>query len=136
MTTDQALRPSDANRPNRQTPTEIINRRIRRVVQHAQRQENERRAHQRFPRFCSATLRFDNQDLPAYVRDISIGGIGLIHTEPVAVNETVAVLLEVNGKMVRLRARICWCQRRDEAWHASGGELLSDTSNLQDLIGP
>ena len=142
MSAEQLLAPNDVQRiEDRDDGNEpdIVGRRIRRIAENAHSDHINRRAERRLPHFIPATLRFDRAEdceLPAYVRDVSTRGIGLIHTEPVAINDEIWIALHIDGdEPVAVRARICWCHNRDQAWYASGGELLGETDCLSGLLG-
>ncbi|HUS38175.1 MAG TPA: PilZ domain-containing protein [Pirellulales bacterium] len=85
----------------------------------------ERRAAVRKPFLCATTIGVGDGGLlrkPAYIRDISEKGIGLVHTTPVNLGE-ITVDLPLGDQTVQMRVHIRWGGRTGD-WYRSGGEFV------------
>ena len=91
---------------------------------------SDRRANKRAPYFCPATLSLDcdeeNVLLPAFVRDISEVGIGLLHSTPIEPGDLTAKFVLRSLETVVLRVSLRWCMPCGEYWYISGGEFIQD----------
>ena len=64
----------------------------------------------------------------AFARDLSPGGMGLVHLMPIAPGEVTITLALDNGRTLTLLAEILWCRDYDDGWYASGGRLIDVAS--------
>jgi hypothetical protein len=89
--------------------------------------EHERRSDVRYPFSRPVTVLLDEHgcQLSAFAREISRGGIGLLHHQPLEPGETVIVLEGEDGTPLRLRTRIVWSRACGQGWHMSGGKFLA-----------
>jgi hypothetical protein len=85
------------------------------------------RAVERLPYYgpVSVALEIPNSaSLSAFAREVSEGGIGLIHVMPLKEVEVVIRLPLPSGRLAALRTQIVWCRDYGNGWHASGGRFL------------
>jgi hypothetical protein len=86
-----------------------------------------RRTELRLPYFGPVSVGLPNESsvsLPAFARDLSPGGIGLVHLMPIAPGEVTVALPLPSGKPVQLVTRILWCRDFGDGWYTSGGRFL------------
>ena len=84
----------------------------------------DRRLRRRHPFFRAATIVDDRdaaRELPAFCRDISRGGVGLLHSQPIDVGRTLTVKLPIMGRQFELRVELTWCTPFRGDWCCSGG---------------
>ncbi len=90
-------------------------------------EHGKRRTHKRYP-FCrpvNVTLNPTTGPFIAFTRNISSGGIGLLHHVPLLVNDEVLVTIPTDSdNLIRLQAKIEWCKCWGGSWYCSGGRLL------------
>ena len=97
---------------------------IQRILAKAQRFDEERRMAGRHPFFYPVLLRLHQgtQQYSAFTRDISEGGIGLLHSMPIEPQTlTVITRLDSGDEQVELPIRLVWCLPCGEGWYISGG---------------
>ncbi len=97
------------------------------LLKAAREDESDRRREGRQLFFSPATVivQADNSRLFAYTRDLSIEGIGLLHSLPLEPNTQVTVAIyRLRKGTVHLTACIEWCRPSADAWYLSGGRLL------------
>jgi hypothetical protein len=63
-------------------------------------------------------------EISAFARDISAGGIGLVHLMPLHQGEVVVTLPLPSGPSIRLLAEIRWCRDYGNGWYASGAQFV------------
>ena len=84
---------------------------IDRLVNAANRLED-RRDNQRFP--CFVPVEIVGGNIPAgrwfFAREISHGGIGLVHNSPLDTGEVLLLLDDEQGAPMQLRTEILWCR--------------------------
>jgi hypothetical protein len=88
----------------------------------------DRRTSRRISYFGPVTVGLPDVDyvtLSAFARDISPGGVGLVHLMPLEKGEVVIGLTLPSGKPLSLRTQICWCRDYSNGWYASGGRFLA-----------
>jgi len=87
----------------------------------------ERRTERRLPYFGPAALwvppAVDIRQ-PVFVRDISIGGIGLVHLMPIKRGDVVLTLHVPSGRELSLWTEMLWCRDYGDGWYASGGHFV------------
>lgn len=97
---------------------------VERLVELASEQRGwERRQEPRHPFFRRATIVRESSPgtrLSAFTREVSLGGIGLLHDYPLP-QETVRVI--VSGESKPLTVEIRWCQSCGDGWFISGGRF-------------
>lgn len=86
----------------------------------------DRRTEPRIPYFGPTRISLPDADLDfsAFIRDISLSGVGLVHIMPLARGEVVLDLPLPLGHVVMLRVEILWCRDYSNGWYASGGRLI------------
>ena len=86
----------------------------------------DRRTEARLPYFGPTRISLPGADLDfsAFVRDISVAGIGLVHIMPLARGEVILELQLPLGDVANLRVEILWCRDYGNGWYASGGRLI------------
>lgn len=62
--------------------------------------------------------------ISAFVRDVSPGGIGLVHLTPLTQGELLVALSLPSGRAVSMRTEILWCRAYPHGWYASGGRFI------------
>src|SRR5262249_21490254 len=87
----------------------------------------DRRAEQRYPLFRPVVMR-GHVDCVAFSREISAGGIGLLHNVELSPGEVELAIPTKNGSSIRVRTRILWCQPCGEGWYISGGQFMGIAS--------
>jgi hypothetical protein len=98
---------------------------------------DDRRAHQRYPFFRRVTLNRDGVDdcrMTVFCRDVSPGGVGLLHNMPL---NTGPVMLHVpldSGRVLDVHVDIKWCGPGGDTWYLSGGEFLSKSLREMDRL--
>jgi hypothetical protein len=84
----------------------------------------ERRSAERTPFFGRAKIELDNRQYhPAFTRDISAPGIGLLHRVPIDPGEITVHIPFPSGTLAQ-RTLIVWCRDVGDGWYASGGRFL------------
>ena len=68
---------------------------------------------------------------PAFCRDISTDGIGLLHKIEIEPGEVEVTFPSEHGSGVTVPVRIAWCRPSADGWYISGGSCLS-TSAVSD----
>ena len=94
-------------------------------------ESSERRVEQRHPFFrpVSIQLASDPQRLvSAFAREISPGGIGLLHSMQLEPGEATLSILRSNGRPLCVRTEILWCRPCGEGWYLSGGRFAEIVS--------
>jgi hypothetical protein len=92
---------------------------IERLVNTA-RSSDGRRREQRYPFFRAVTILVGREELPAFAREISLSGLGLLHHAPLERGELIVAIPEA-GHRVHLRTEIVWCQPCGHGSYISGG---------------
>ena len=65
-----------------------------------------------------------SQSVTAYTRDISVGGVGLLHDQPITSNRVLLTFELLGGETVSLVALLTWCRYLGDFWYSSGGRLI------------
>lgn len=89
--------------------------------------KRERRTDARLPLFIRAALVLpEGQEaaIPAFTRDVSPQGIGLVLSRPVEPAMFLANFCLPAGRIIQLPTQIAWCRELGEGWHACGGSFL------------
>lgn len=87
----------------------------------------DRRATRRLPYFGPVVVALPDSpsvNLSAFARDISEGGVGLVHLMPLKEGEVILTLPLPSGQNVVLRTEIVWCRDFGDGWYASGARFL------------
>lgn len=80
----------------------------------------------RYPFFRSVSITNAEGDLiPAFSRDISASGIGLLHNIELPPGMVEVRIRSTKGYIVTVQTRIFWCQSSGEGWYISGGQFIS-----------
>jgi hypothetical protein len=85
-----------------------------------------RRGERRYPFFSPAMITAEdgNGVHPAFVRDISPAGIGLLHSTPLNANRVMVSISSLAGRPLDMIVEVKWCRPCGEEWHISGGRFL------------
>ena len=84
----------------------------------------ERRAEPRIPMFREVKLSTTGgTEQMCFVRDISIGGIGLLHRGQIE-QQDVVVRIPLSDREVALRVYVSWSRECGQGWSLSGGRLI------------
>jgi hypothetical protein len=89
----------------------------------------DRRADERYPFYRPVTILGENSDVrrfSAFSRDISAGGMGLVHNVPVVEGRVTLIIHTQSGEQVRLPGLIGWCRPCGEGWYMSGARFISN----------
>lgn len=92
--------------------------------------ERERRATQREPFFAPVTVVVEEngaqRNFFCFSREISPGGIGLLHDMALEPGKKVVVTIprKSAGDIIRLQSEIVWCKSCGEGWYSSGALFL------------
>jgi hypothetical protein len=86
--------------------------------------KRDRREEVRYPFFRSVTLQVEGHRHPAFSREISASGIGLLHNVELPQGEVEVTLPSRRGHSVRMRTKILWCRRCSDGWYISGGRFV------------
>lgn len=92
----------------------------------------DRREIERHPFFHPVTITRmagEPQNLSAYSRDISAGGMGLLHNMPLATGDVTLTIQDNAGDSARLSGEIMWCRPCGEGWFTSGMRFHIDAIN-------
>lgn len=87
----------------------------------------ERRQQQRHAFFGPVTITLGDggaTKISAFSRDISLGGIGLLHDSPLDAQTVTVSIPSVTGRQTDIRAEITWCARDGQGWCFSGARFL------------
>jgi hypothetical protein len=63
--------------------------------------------------------------LTGFSRDVSAEGVGLLHSFPLDLTDTVVEFPRPNRKSLRLQVKITWCKPFGEGWYVSGGQFIT-----------
>ncbi len=88
---------------------------------------DDRRNHGRHPFFRSITIengKTDGTKLAAFSREVSPGGIGLLHNAPLASQHVTLTVPTIAGHEAILKTDIKWCKPCGADWFLSGGRLV------------
>jgi hypothetical protein len=83
----------------------------------------ERRSAARHPFFRPVTIRGQGPECVAFSREISTVGIGLLHNVELKQGDHELTITNKRGHVIRVRARIVWCQPCGDGWYISGGQF-------------
>lgn len=85
------------------------------------REEMGRRMHQRYPLFRPLTMLAGfGEKRAAFCRDVSRGGLGLLHRGPIKPGRVILYISDSEGEKQEISAHIRWCRLAHEDWHLSG----------------
>jgi hypothetical protein len=94
-----------------------------RLVQQAESDfHSDRRTDHRFPFFRPATIKVDGLTRPAFIRDVSEMGMGLLHNLELTRDEQIEI--SVGSERRTLTALVRRCQQIGEGWYISGCRIL------------
>jgi len=83
--------------------------------------DNNRRSETRFPFFRPISVQMDNHSFSAFTREVSLSGIGLLHSMELPLKE---VSVTIAGQPDPLFVQIERCDPIGEGWYISGGRLV------------
>jgi hypothetical protein len=86
----------------------------------------ERRADPRLPYFGPVMIAVSGgtRAVSAFCRDLSAGGIGLVHLQPLERGPVTIDLPLPSGQIATLKGEILWCRDFGNGWYSSGGRIL------------
>lgn len=88
----------------------------------------ERRSEARHPFFAPVSIRYVNhptQLLSAFSREISHGGIGLLHNAALEQGSVAEVTITAGATKTTKSAEVVWCKPAGEGWYLSGWRFLA-----------
>jgi hypothetical protein len=89
-------------------------------------EKKERRSEERHPLFRPLWLNMHGKQCPAFGREISEHGIGLLHDFELMAQE-VQIFIRCKGNRVfQARTRIIWCHSLGQGWYISGGRFVDE----------
>ncbi len=68
------------------------------------------------------------RNLSAFTRDLSRGGVGLLHNYPIERGLVSEVLFRCRDVDIRKPAEAAWCRPAGEGWYLSGWRFLAETA--------
>ncbi len=90
------------------------------------REEVSRRMQQRYPFFRPITIRGGHaSEQTAFCRDISRGGMGLLHRRPITPGRAIMTISDAEGEHQELSLEIRWCLPSAQDWYLSGAKFAS-----------
>jgi hypothetical protein len=87
----------------------------------------ERRIDPRFPYFAPVTLRpaaAIDRPQTAYARELSQGGIGLLHYVPFEVGQVFQIAVQDEAFNWKKRCEVSWCKPAGDGWFVSGCRFI------------
>jgi hypothetical protein len=94
------------------------------LLDEANRSQSDRRQIARQPFFRNVIVAVPHGETimrySCFSRDISSGGIGLLHPFPLVQGEVIVTIYSESIGPVQLRGELMWCQPQLEGWHTSG----------------
>ena len=86
---------------------------------------SERRTWKRYPFCCPMTLHRegDREPWPGLVRDISLGGVGLVHDEAVEPGKYLLRIAPDAGEVACAAIRVLWCRGVGKYHYLSGADF-------------
>jgi len=101
----------------------------------------DRRQKKRYPFFRPATIAMGHGQgisLPAFTRDISPKGIGLLHSSPLENGQLTLIIPTSPDHQVEITTNITWCRPCGEGWYLSGGRFqglsVSQVTSLLSML--
>jgi hypothetical protein len=89
--------------------------------------QTERRSEPRYPFFQPVIITFDHglvRQVPAFLREISAVGMGLLHAMPLEPGRVEFALTNNREPQFTIPADIRWCRACGEGWYVSGGTFV------------
>jgi hypothetical protein len=86
--------------------------------------QREMRGEVRYPFFRPVTIDVGKFRLSGFSREVSEGGIGLLHDTVLALGEVEVTILTEEGYSVQVRTQIGWCNPCGKGWFVSGGTFV------------
>jgi PilZ domain len=94
------------------------------ILRESQKESRESRSKARYPFFRPVSIRINGENYPAFSREFSEAGIGLLHSVKLKLGEVKVTIPTEQGYSVSIRTRIIWCRQCGEGWFISGGEFV------------
>jgi hypothetical protein len=105
---------------------------IEQLVEEAKRQNQaERRTQERHPFFRPVMITIEGPErkcYSAFSREVSRGGIGLLHNMPLSPGKVVISISQEMTCAVTLPTELLWCRPCGEGWYLSGGRFLESAN--------
>ena len=97
---------------------------------------NERRAFGREPYVHPAMLELDNDENrhSAFIRDVSVSGVGLIHFVPIEPQRIAILTRRRNDEVINVLVDITWCVPSGEGCYMSGGTFVTSRKVARQAI--
>lgn len=70
----------------------------------------------------------ERREISCFSRDISTGGIGLLHNAELELGPTVVRIPRRHGGTIDLPCEILWSRQCGEGWYVAGGPFVSNAS--------
>jgi hypothetical protein len=105
------------------------------LLDEAQRDQAERRDRARQPFFRNVIVAVPHGNgfvrFSCFSRDVSSGGMGLLHHFPLECGEVVVTIYSQSLGPVRMRGEIVWCERQLDGWHTSGVRWIEPLKEMK-----
>jgi hypothetical protein len=104
------------------------------LLEEAHRDQVDRRETARQPFFRNVIVAAPHGDgfvrYSCFSRDVSSGGIGLLHHFPLELGEVIVTIYSESIGPVRLRGELVWCEPQLDGWHTSGVRWIEPLKQL------
>jgi hypothetical protein len=90
--------------------------------------KRERGSEERHPFFRPLWLNMHGRQYPAFSREISEIGIGLLHDFELMAQEVQISIRCKGNRVFQARTRITWCRSLGQGWYVSGGRFVDALS--------
>ncbi len=106
------------------------------LLEDAMEDGNERRAFGREPYVHPAMLELENDENhhSAFIRDVSVSGIGLIHFVPIEPQRISILTRRRNDEVINVLVDITWCVPSGEGCYMSGGTFVTSRKVARQAI--
>jgi hypothetical protein len=95
----------------------------------------ERRLHPRVTFFGPVTVvrsaNGQSSEVSCFSRDISMGGIGLLHSAALELGPAAVCIPRREGGQIELPCEIVWCRPCGEGWYVAGGRFITHESPVE-----
>ena len=109
--------------PTEATTARSSSERLREALEEISEPYCDRRNEVRSSFFGPASVATPDVTLSVFVRDLSLGGIGLVHFMPLRTGLCKLHLPISSGRTIDLDVDIKWCRDYGDGWYASGGSF-------------
>ena len=97
------------------------------LIRHAKAShESEQRAEPRYPFFQPITISRGSENISALSKDISLTGIGVLHSVPLPEGRLVVGIPCEFGNVLHLLGEVVWSKTFGGGWHLSGIQFIDE----------